>query len=265
MQQMMMGGMGGLGGINPAAAMQQQMMMQQMSMMGKGGGKAATSSGSSSCDEAESEVLAMPPMPPWMGMQSMFPGVPPPPPPPPGMHNESAESMGVHGFLVANPVGLEAAERFRALPPHLQNQVLQRGPVSDTRDPSAVLIARIRDVELCAAEEITHSSGYAAASQFGGPRFGGPPRFDQSGPGFTQNGKGAGKSGFGGDSAGSAMARRPAKAIIEKMISDYRLSPNVAWMLRALAPDKAKIAARIDPAGQADPDTYVWDELKHFL
>jgi hypothetical protein len=60
-------------------------------------------------------------------------------------------------------------------------------------------------------------------------------------------------------------ARRSAKVTIEAMVRDYRLSPGCAWMLRALPPDKQKLAARIDPAGQADPSGYVAEQLKRIV
>jgi len=50
-------------------------------------------------------------------------------------------------FLASNPVDPEAAARLRALPPHLQRIVLDRGPLFGTKNPSAVLIVRIRDAE----------------------------------------------------------------------------------------------------------------------
>jgi hypothetical protein len=49
------------------------------------------------------------------------------------------------------------------------------------------------------------------------------------------------------------------------MISDYRLSVECAWTMRALAPDKQKLAAKIDPAGQADPSAYVAEELRKIV
>lgn len=57
-------------------------------------------------------------------------------------------------------------------------------------------------------------------------------------------------------------ARGSAKREIEKMIDEYRLSVGCAWTMRALAPDKQKLAARIDPSGQEDPSGYVAEQLK---
>lgn len=51
----------------------------------------------------------------------------------------------VEAFLGQNPVDFQAASRLRALPPHLQRQVLIRGSLSGVRDSSSVLMSRVRD------------------------------------------------------------------------------------------------------------------------
>jgi hypothetical protein len=54
----------------------------------------------------------------------------------------------VEAFLQSNvAVDPEAADRFRSLPPDVQRKVLERGDLSASRNPSAVLIARMRDAE----------------------------------------------------------------------------------------------------------------------
>ncbi|CAE8643845.1 unnamed protein product, partial [Polarella glacialis] len=53
----------------------------------------------------------------------------------------------VQGFILLNPVDPEASTRLRAMPPHLQRIVMDRGPLMGTRNPSSVLIVRIRDAE----------------------------------------------------------------------------------------------------------------------
>jgi len=60
-------------------------------------------------------------------------------------------------------------------------------------------------------------------------------------------------------------ARGLAKREIEKMIDEYRLSIGCAWTMRALPPDKQKLAARIDPSGQEDPSGYVAEQLKNIV
>mmetsp|Transcript_95160 Transcript_95160/g.148855 ORF Transcript_95160/g.148855 Transcript_95160/m.148855 type:complete len:423 (-) Transcript_95160:70-1338(-) len=160
-------------------------------------------------------------------------GLPPPPPPPPGHAGAPPDnSKEIEEYLQANPVEEDAADRLRALPPHLAAAVMARGPVNDSRDPTAVLLARLRAVEINRplGEGPTPTAALASTSN---------------------------------DS--SAPARRSVKSAIEKMIEDYRLSVGCAWTMRALAPDKQKLAAKIDPAGQADPSAYVAEELRKIV
>merc|ERR1712032_215223 len=42
----------------------------------------------------------------------------------------------------------ESAQRLRMLPANYQRVVIERGPILGSRNPSSVLIARIRDVEM---------------------------------------------------------------------------------------------------------------------
>lgn len=51
----------------------------------------------------------------------------------------------VEAFLAINPVDQGTAFRFRALPLNLQRLVMMRGSLVGTRDPSAVLMSRVRD------------------------------------------------------------------------------------------------------------------------
>eukprot|EP00418_Pyrodinium_bahamense_P015149 CAMPEP_0179106256 /NCGR_PEP_ID=MMETSP0796-20121207/49396_1 /TAXON_ID=73915 /ORGANISM="Pyrodinium bahamense, Strain pbaha01" /LENGTH=400 /DNA_ID=CAMNT_0020804281 /DNA_START=34 /DNA_END=1234 /DNA_ORIENTATION=+ len=60
---------------------------------------------------------------------------------------QNVSSGDVEAFLQTNVVDPEAAMRLRALSPHLQRRVLERGDLRHTRNPSAVLIARVRDAE----------------------------------------------------------------------------------------------------------------------
>jgi len=50
-------------------------------------------------------------------------------------------------FLTAVDVEPAVCERFRALAPHIVRQVLDRGPLSGSRNPAGVLMTRIRDAE----------------------------------------------------------------------------------------------------------------------
>mmetsp|Transcript_31511 Transcript_31511/g.94780 ORF Transcript_31511/g.94780 Transcript_31511/m.94780 type:complete len:210 (-) Transcript_31511:32-661(-) len=78
--------------------------------------------------------------------------------PPPGMppaavlsaamfQGPRASCHEVELFLAAGGVDGEAAARLRALAPQLQRAVLDRGPVVGTRNPSSVVISRIRELE----------------------------------------------------------------------------------------------------------------------
>lgn len=264
MQQMQM--MQQMAQMNPQylQAMQQQQMMQAMqkSKRRNGAGSSSSSSGSSSDSDSSGsgpQSRALPPNAAMAAMAAMWPNpgagmggfphtpgavpsmapTPPAPPPPPGAE-ESVEA-----FLARNPVDPEAADRLRALPPAQRQEVMRRGPVSDTRSPSAVLVARVRDAELGrsgAASEVGIASSPQALT-LANTRMALTNLDDERG----------------------RPARRSAKVTIEAMVRDYRLSPGCAWMLRALPPDKQKLAARIDPAGQADPSGYVAEQLKRIV
>lgn len=65
-----------------------------------------------------------------------------------GVAGVPAASQEVENFLLTGQVDGEAAMRLRALPPHLQRVVMERGPIAGTRNPSSVLISRIRDAEM---------------------------------------------------------------------------------------------------------------------
>jgi len=199
---------------------------------GHSDGAAASSSSSSDSSDSDSSHSGGGGFHPAAAMAAMAAMWPPPAAAAAAGSADVSGAGNVEAFLASCPVDPEAADRLRALPPHLQQSVVRRGPISDTRNPSAVLIARVRDAEL--------------------GRVDGPPGdFDRGGPA--------------GDDRGPKPARRSAKVTIEAMIRDYRLSPGCAWMLRALPPDKQKLAARIDPAGQADPSGYVAEQLKRIV
>jgi len=161
------------------------------------------------------------------GGKGGHPPPPPPPPPPPGFGGGGGDG-DIEAFIAANPVNPEAIDRLRGLPPNLQAAVMRRGQVMYERNPSQTLIIRCRDAE-----------------QGGG---------DDAG---ARKGPNEGQS--------EMPWRKSAKASIEKMIEEYRLDIMCAWTMRALAPDKQKLAAKIDPSGQADPSGYVAEELKKIV
>lgn len=50
-------------------------------------------------------------------------------------------------FLTANPVDTGSANQLRREPPHIALAVMDRGPLRSCRDPSGVIVARIRDAK----------------------------------------------------------------------------------------------------------------------
>jgi len=246
MRLAMMQGMGMMGVPHPAlqAAMLQRMAMAGMpppgfmppgaaaaGFVGEGASGSSSSSSDSSSSETEGDTPALLQAIPGMPF-GMWPGTPGAGPPAVATLGSTAE--GVEHFLAQSPVDPDVADRLRALPPHMQQAVVRRGPISDTRNPTAVLISRMRDVELGRGDTNQGSTALGGNAPLNGDR---EPN----------------------------TGRRSAKVTIDAMIRDYRLSPGCAWMLRALPPDKQKLAARIDPAGQADPSGYVAEQLKKIV
>lgn len=60
-------------------------------------------------------------------------------------------------FLTQNSVEPHAAQRLRSLPPEQARQVIRRGSLQGSRDPSAVLISRCRDAVLDARNAMAYS------------------------------------------------------------------------------------------------------------
>lgn len=243
---------------HPGAAMHMAMMQQHMGMMPpqmwqKGGprppmhpmhpgmfgpygqppkargaeGSSSSSGSSEGSSSSESSDDAQP------GRAKGAPGPPPMwpvPPAPPFRPPASTNSLGpaVEAFLAAaRGLDSEVAERLKNMPPHLQQEVMRRGPL-DTRSPTSNLLSRMQQaIELDKA----------------GLR---PP------------------AGTGGDN-GIRPIKQSAKVAIEAMITEYRLSPGCSWMMRSLPPDKQKLAAKIDPSGQADPSAYIAEELQKIV
>jgi len=259
---MMMGGMGGMGGMGMHPGYMQAMQQQQQQMMmgkaaqkkvkkrkipGEGSGSDSSSDSSSDDQPAFDPRAAMAAAMMAQGNPGGWPASasagptqggrdfkpppggshppPPPPPPPPAGFGGGGGDGDLEAFIAANPVNPEAIDRLRSLPPNLQAAVMRRGHVMYERNPSQCLIIRCRDAE-----------------QGGG---------DDAG---ARKGPNEGQS--------EMPWRKSAKASIEKMIEDYRLDIMCAWTMRALAPDKQKLAAKIDPSGQADPSGYVAEQLK---
>lgn len=256
MQQMGMGhGMiPGMSGMEPSADARRRTLRGR-----RGGSSRSSSSRNSSGDSSSAKEEVLPPATVMAAMAAMWPQAAASAAGKGSARTPSSQSLGadftsaaasddrLEAFLAANPVDPEAGDRLRALPSSLQQAVMRRCPVSDTRNPSAVLIARMRDAELGRSDP--GFSDFSTTTVVTGS--GAPALRSQHNPIS--------------DERVSRPARRSAKATIEAMIRDYRLSPGCAWMLRALPPDKQKLASCIDPAGQVDPSGYVAEQLKRIV
>eukprot|EP00928_Gymnodinium_smaydae_P054197 TRINITY_DN38015_c0_g1_i1.p2 TRINITY_DN38015_c0_g1~~TRINITY_DN38015_c0_g1_i1.p2 ORF type:complete len:274 (-),score=45.55 TRINITY_DN38015_c0_g1_i1:199-1020(-) len=61
--------------------------------------------------------------------------------PPPG----STPSTDVNVFIMENNIDTSAGEKLKALSPEIQKAVMERGNLTDARNPNAMLMGRIRD------------------------------------------------------------------------------------------------------------------------
>jgi len=134
----------------------------------------------------------------------------------------------VEAFLGAAPdLDQEVADRLRAMSTDLQSEVMRRGPL-DLRSPTSSLLSRMRQAEAALkAGTLKRRTGVVPD--------------------------------------GHQPVRHSAKASIEAMIAEFRLSHGCSWMLRSLPPDKQKLAAKIDPSGQSDPSGFVAEELQKIV
>lgn len=261
MQQMSMGGMGHppfMPGMPIPPPPPHPMLVGPQARRSKRGGSSSSSRSCSNCSKSSSgKEGVLPPAAAMAAMAAMWPGASacaaggpfgmggPSGRPHMRPGNDMEDPGGndeVEAFLSANPVSQDAGEKLRQLSASLQQAVMRRGPVSDTRNPSAVLVARIRDAELGRVSDAPAS--FAESFPLAGRAARSPP------PIMSDDRK---------------PARRSAKAAIETMIREFRLSPGCAWMLRALPPDKQKLAAQIDPSGHVDPSGYVAEQLKKIV
>lgn len=133
----------------------------------------------------------------------------------------------VEGFLRDHTLEAEVADRLRLMPPHLQSEVMRRGPL-DSRSPTSMLLSRMKQALEADRNGELHRGAVAP-------------------------------------DAGMRPVKQTTKNAIEALISDFGRSPGCSWMLRSLTPDKQKLAAKIDPTGQADPSGYVAEELKKIV
>eukprot|EP00928_Gymnodinium_smaydae_P051251 TRINITY_DN3478_c0_g1_i1.p1 TRINITY_DN3478_c0_g1~~TRINITY_DN3478_c0_g1_i1.p1 ORF type:complete len:276 (-),score=49.89 TRINITY_DN3478_c0_g1_i1:120-947(-) len=68
-----------------------------------------------------------------------------------GAFGGAASGGDVEAFIVKNNLDASAGAKLRGLPAHVQKLVLDRGDLSDARNPNAVLMGRIRAAEQDAA------------------------------------------------------------------------------------------------------------------
>lgn len=128
----------------------------------------------------------------------------------------------VEAFLSVNPVESHAAQRLRALPPDKQKSVIERGSLLGARDPSAVLVSRIRDAVLTAGSLM--GMGMAA-------------------PAMLANAYGSGHAG------------------VEALIARHNLDAKCAVVLRSLPPEKQALAAEMPVTGARNPSAFVMAQL----
>jgi len=146
-----------------------------------------------------------------------------------------ASSTELEQFLSAGGVDGEAAVRLRALPPQLQRMVMDRGPVAGTRNPSSVVISRIKEVE---------------ALRLGSPSFAGLV----GGLGVPNLGLGAGSSGGGSGPLGASPE-------IESLISTYSLDTQASAMLRRLSPEQQRLALKLPIQEARNPSAFIMTQL----
>jgi len=127
-------------------------------------------------------------------------------------------------FLAAGGVDGEAALRLRALPPHLQRVVIERGPVTGTRNPSSVVISRIREVEM---GRLTPSPGQSGLASFA-------PQYQ---PLSVPNPE------------------------IEKFITTHSIDPQASSMLRKLSPEQQRVALKMPIKDARNKSAFVMTQL----
>mmetsp|Transcript_100519 Transcript_100519/g.244486 ORF Transcript_100519/g.244486 Transcript_100519/m.244486 type:complete len:508 (-) Transcript_100519:128-1651(-) len=89
----------------------------------------------------------MPPQPPQRPPPpALAPPQPRPPPAPQAVPPPSTIASSAEAFIQRSGIDAEAAQALHALPTHLQQEVIQRGELINCRNPSKVLLSRIRQL-----------------------------------------------------------------------------------------------------------------------
>merc|ERR1712050_821348 len=113
--------------------------------------------------------------------------------------------------------------------------VMDRGPVAGTRNPSSVVISRIKEVETL---RLGAPPGVAGLLGLGAPSLAGLPG---AMPGLA-----------------GALAVSPE---IESLISTYSLDPQAASMLRRLTPEQQRLALKLPIHEARNPSAFVMTQL----
>eukprot|EP00929_Paragymnodinium_shiwhaense_P089755 TRINITY_DN4994_c0_g1_i1.p1 TRINITY_DN4994_c0_g1~~TRINITY_DN4994_c0_g1_i1.p1 ORF type:complete len:656 (-),score=216.59 TRINITY_DN4994_c0_g1_i1:51-2018(-) len=132
----------------------------------------------------------------------------------------AATNAEVEAFLVASLVDPFAAAKLRGIAPALQKQVMAKGPISGVKNPSSVLLARVRDAEMGVLQP---STAPTMASM-----------------GLTP-----------------MMFKACNDPQIENLIKKYKLDMRAAGMLRSLPPDERRVALTIDLEQTHNPSQFI--------
>jgi len=136
----------------------------------------------------------------------------------------AATDAEIEAFIVASLVDPFAAAKLRGLNPGLQKQVIAKGPISGVKNPSSVLLARVRDAEM----------GVLQANE----------KPNVASMGMTP-----------------MMFKKCDDPEIEALITKYKLDMRAAGMLRSLPRDERRVALTIDLEQTRDPSQFIIQSL----
>jgi len=134
---------------------------------------------------------------------------------------QSVSPGEVERFIAANPTDTQAENRLRTSAPHIQRLVIDRGPLAGTRNPSSVLLARIRDAE------------HGRSNMQSGIGLPAPPPAD-------------------------GCCGKPE---VERLIMRYNLDARAATTLRMLKPDQQRAAAMLPLHEARNPSAFIMAQV----
>eukprot|EP00927_Polykrikos_kofoidii_P059679 TRINITY_DN54820_c0_g1_i1.p1 TRINITY_DN54820_c0_g1~~TRINITY_DN54820_c0_g1_i1.p1 ORF type:complete len:490 (-),score=114.01 TRINITY_DN54820_c0_g1_i1:156-1535(-) len=141
------------------------------------------------------------------------------------MTGAQASSADVETFLVTSLIDPDAAAKLRSMPPQLQKLVIERGPIVGTRNPSSVLIARMRDAEMGRLDNLTPWSGSSSAL--------------------------------------TPLMLKPCNdPEVEKLIKKHNLDARAAGMLRCLPVDERRRALALNLEDARNPSAFIITQLQ---